>query len=219
MALKKGEDKEYVSILADGTLRLPVPEGTEGAVTREYETSDGKKGVKHELVFKSLEGKITNVSFFEGEFGKLIQLEITDDAGSFTLSVNTSLNFGEDILKKLPAIDLSKDVEITPYSFEDEKGKSKKGVTITQDGVKITNFFYDVDSKKTLHKYPEVSKADSKKYDKDDWKMFFMKARKFLVKYTEDNIIKKHFADKQPVKNESEDDDDMVQDALDKFND
>ena len=79
MALKNTRaDNQFVSILADGTLRMPVPEFTEGAVTREYETSDGKTGTKHEMVYTELSGMITKIAFFEGEYGKLLQLTIED---------------------------------------------------------------------------------------------------------------------------------------------
>ena len=36
----------FISILADGKFHETVKEGTEGAVEREYETSDGKTGKK-----------------------------------------------------------------------------------------------------------------------------------------------------------------------------
>ena len=190
MALIKNDKEEYVSVLGNGTLRIVVPKGTEGAVEREYETSDGKKGVKYELIFNSLVGKITDVKFFDGDFGKLIQAVITDGEGSLTLSLPTNQNFGEDFMKKLPVIDLEKEVKITPYSFEDEKGKTRKGLTIEQDGKKIQNFFYDAEKKANINKYPNP-KGDTKEYDSDDWKMYFMEARKFLTKYVEDNIIPK----------------------------
>lgn len=195
MALTKGDEKKFVSILSDGSLRLPVVEGTEGAIKREYEMSDKTMGVKHELVFKSLSGVITDIAFFEGDFGKLIQVTFFDkeaevEAQEFVLSIGTATNFGEDLLKKLPSVDLTKEVTLTPYSFEDDRGKTRRGVTLLQDGEKITNFFYDIEKKKNINKYPDPE-GDTKTYDSDDWKMYFTKARKFLVKYAEDNLVKK----------------------------
>lgn len=188
--LTKFNKDNYVSILSsDGTLRMPVPEGTEGATVREYETSDGKKGVKHELVFNKLEGKITKVEFFDGEFGKLIQLTVTDDSGDVVLSVNTSQNYGEDLMKKLPNINFDLPVAFSPYSFEDDKGKVRKGISIVQNDNKIQNFFYDPVKQKNINGYPDPEPG--KEYDKEDWKVYFIQARKFLVKYTEDNIIPK----------------------------
>lgn len=189
MALEKFADKkDYVSILSsDATLRIVVPEGTQGAVVREYETSDGKKGKKTELVFNKLSGKISDISFFDGDFGKLIQIDITDQAGTLTLSVNTAQNYGEDLMKKIPSLDLNSEVEFIPYSFVDDKGKTRKGVTVKQGDKKVDNFFYSITEKKNINGYPSPE-GDTSKYEKDDWKIYFMQARKFLVGYIEKNF-------------------------------
>lgn len=191
MALEKIEREKYVSILSsDATFRIVVPEGTEGSIVREYETSDGKKGKKTEMVFQKLTGKITNVAFFDGDFGKLIQLDVTDEAGTLVLSVNTAQNYGEDLMKKLPNIDLEKPVELTPYAFEDDRGKLRKGVTVTQDGKKIQNYFYDPITKKNVNGYPDPE-GDIEDYEKDDWKIYFMQARKFLIAFIENKFPNK----------------------------
>lgn len=194
MGLNKNDDnKNYVSILgSDATLRITVTPETPGAVKREYETSDGTKGVKHELVFNDLTGKITGVKFYDGDFGKLVQLDVTDDTGTLTLSVNTAQNYGEDILKKLPNIDFSKEVKFAPYAFVDEQGKSKKGVTIYQDENKVQSAFYDPIAKKNILGYPDPKPTkNDKPRSKDDWKIYFLEARQFLVEYTEEKIMPK----------------------------
>lgn len=177
-----------MNILSDGTLRLAVPEGTEGAVRREYETSDGKKGVKFELPYKSLCGKITNMQMFEGDYGKNLLVTFTYEGGADTISFNTTSPFGEDFMKKLPNINLDEFVTVSGYSFVDDNGKSRKGVTVTQGDVKLTNYFYDAEKKKNLHKYPEPE-GDTGKYDKDDWKIYFTQCRKFLVKNVEEKFL------------------------------
>lgn len=173
---------------SDGTLRLTVDAGTEGAKLREYETSDGKKGSKWELTFKSLSGKITNIQTYEGDYGKNLLVTLSYDGGEDTISFNTATPFGEDFMKKLPNINLDEYVTIAPYSFVDDNGKTRKGVTVSQGDVKLQNYFYDVEKKKNLHKYPEPE-GDVSKFDKDDWKIYFTKCRKFLVKNTEDNFL------------------------------
>lgn len=173
---------------SDGTLRLTVDEGTEGAKLREYETSDGKKGSKWELTFKSLSGKITNLQTYEGDYGKNLLVTLAYNGGEDTISFNTATPFGEDFMKKLPNINLDEYVTIAPYSFTDDNGKVRKGVTVMQGDVKLTNYFYDPEKKKNLHKYPEPE-GDVSKFDKDDWKIYFTKCRKFLVKNTEDTFL------------------------------
>lgn len=183
MLTKNADKKDFVSILSsDATLRMVVPEGTKDSVVREYETSDGKTGKKTELVWNKISGKISDIAFYDGDFGKLIQLDITDSAGTLTLSVNTATNYGEDIMKKLPAVDMEKEVEFAPYTFENDKGKTVRGVTITQDGKKIKNFFRDETGEKNINGYPDPV-GDTKSFDKDDWKMYYMTARKFLIAY------------------------------------
>lgn len=198
--LEQKDDKKYVNILgSDGSLRITVSEGTEGAKRREYETSDGKTGVKYEHVFKSISGMVTDLSFYDGDYGKNILMDFDNEGEILTLTVNTASNFGEDLMKKLPNIDFSQRVLIIPYAFEDEKGKTRKGLTINNQGDKVQNFFYDAIEKKNINNYPDPkpNKGD-KPYSKDDWKIYFIETRKFLTEYTEENILPK-FADKEKL--------------------
>lgn len=85
-----GEKTAYVTILAsDGTFRLVVPTGTPGSILREYELKDGTKGSKNELVFQKMTGIIQDVSFFDGSFGRLIQLDILVNNKVLTLSCSS----------------------------------------------------------------------------------------------------------------------------------
>jgi hypothetical protein len=186
-----------MSILGtDGTLRLTVPEGTEGAVFREGTTASGKHYEKWELVFKSLSGKISNMWFYEGDYGVNLMVSLAYEGGEDTISFGTATPFGEDFMKKLPNINLDEYVTISPFSFIDDNGKNRRGVTVKQGDVKLENYFFDKEKKKNLHKYPNPE-GDTGAYSKDDWKMYFMQARKFLVKYTEENFLPK-FAHRQP---------------------
>lgn len=193
MALKPKQDREdFVSVLSsDATLRKVVPEGTVGAVTREYEDSKGNKGTKIEMIYESMNGIIKNIKFVDTDFGRLIQVTLLDFPTDEVLSLSTSSPFGKDFMKKLPNIDLSKDVSIRPYSFIPE-GKAKKstGLSITQCHEKVRNAFYDPETKQTLKGFP-VPEGDTKKYTNDDWKIHFLQVRKFLVKYTEEHFITK----------------------------
>jgi hypothetical protein len=179
---------------SDGTIRLEVPEGTEGAKFREYETSDGKKGSKWELIFKSLSGKITNLEWYEGDYGTnlfvTLAYEENGEMKEDTLSLGTATPFGEDFMKKLPNINLDEYVTLSPFSFTDDNGKNRRGISITQGDTKIKNFFYDAEKKKNIHKYPNPD-FDIDKASKDDWKLYFMQARKFLTKYLDEHFMPK----------------------------
>ncbi len=187
--------ERFISILADGKFHETVDKNTEGAVEREYETSDKKTGSKWELVYKDVSNVlITNVQFHTGDFGENLQLTLTEGDNEVVLSVSTASRFGENLLRKLPALDFSKVVAIKPYSFLDEKEKMVQGVNFYQNGDKVMSFFQDED-KKNLHGFPSPE-GDTTSFDNDDWKIYFLQVRKFLVNYAKENIASKFSQEK-----------------------
>lgn len=216
MGLNKNEkfNGTYVSILSDGLLHVSANEGDEGAVKRTYETSDGLKGEKWEYQYTDLTGVITKVAFFEGKFGTSLNITVKDDEDKeYILSTGAASKFGEDLMKKLPNINLKKPVKIAPYSFEDDKTKKKKqGVTVYQEEEKITNFYYD--GKKNVHGYPDFPKdiaklmKEKKTVPKSKWKLYFGTVNDFLI----EDITKRFKIEKS--EDESNDElDEMVKDA------
>ena len=176
----------YFNVLSDGKFHQEVAETTPGAVRREYETSDGKTGVKYELVAQKITGKIKNLAIYEGDFGKNIIITLDGEGEDDTaISLSANSNFGEDFLKKLPNLDVSKDICFAPYSFEDEKKKLRKGISITQDGEKKPDYYHKQNPKNDkqwdpCNGYPKLPKEASG-WDSDDWKLYFGTARKFLL--------------------------------------
>lgn len=205
MALTKGREKvKYVGILAEGKFNLEVPEGTPEAVLREGETTDKTPYKKWELLFAELSGMITKIGFYKGNYGKLLQITVEDgDEEPVTLSIDTKNQFGEDILRKLLNIDLTKPVMFAPYCYI-PKGKTKnsKGVSIYQDQDEngkfikdrehqIENYFYDFETKKYKVKghpaYP-VAKKKGQEIDKEIFTMFYTQARLFMVEFIKDKL-------------------------------
>ena len=183
------------SVLADGKFRTEVPEGTEGAVKREYETSDGTKGSKIELVAGSISGMILDIGIYEGDFGKQLQLGLGENGTvDTTVFLSCQSPFGEDFMKKLPNIDVTREVKLAPFSFKDDtNGKFRKGITIYQkeegkEAVKIADYYHSKVEDKIIAQngYPEVP-AEAKNWDSEDWKLYFGGARKFLLEQ-----VKKH---------------------------
>lgn len=180
-------DKTFLTILSDGKFHQRVDENTEGAVAREYEKdvldAKGKKiGTEkvtvHDLIFSEATGMITNMYFLKGQFGENLIVEIDNDGA---ISFNGSQSYGEQLLRKLPNIDLSKPVTLAPYNFT-KNGKSNKGVTVIQDGEKIQDYYFDYENKKSQNGLPEF---DGDKDDSNDWKLYFLQVNKFLKKQTE----------------------------------
>lgn len=181
----------YLSIVK-GTFRTNVPENTPGSVKREVEVEENGvkiKKIKHEIINTTLDGKLVAVKVYDTNFGKQLAITIVDDK-TYTVQTQASSTFAQDFFKKLPNIDLDKIVKIKPFDFEDDNGKRKQGFSITQDGEKVKNFFYDESTRECLNGYPEPSE-DRDNFDKDDWKVYFIGVNKFLQNYAFTNIIPK----------------------------
>lgn len=196
MSLETKDTRRFVSI-RDGEIKEKVSADTEGAKLYEYELRDGTKGSKYEITYKSISGIITDVSVQDGEYGTNLNIafDFGDGGETVTLSLNTSQTYGEDVMKKLPNINFEEFVVMSPYNFTDEKGKLRKGMTITQGDTKIQNFFYDADAKKAINGFPEPV-GDTTKYTKAKWKTYFSGCTDFLVDYTNEHTVR-HFKEKK----------------------
>jgi len=65
-----------------------------------------------------------------------------------------------------------------------------KGVTIFQDDIKLTSFFTEIgpDGKsQNINGLPKPE--EGKTYDTDDWKVYFISVRKFLIDYVNTNVV------------------------------
>lgn len=205
---REHEDAIYATILADGKIHVAVKEGTEGAIKREYETSDKKQGFKWEHVYTELSGTIQKVTFKEGDFGINLIVTIGDedaaeDEKPVSLALSTESNFGEDLMKKLPNIDMKKLVKLEPFSFENDKGKKVRGIVVTQPNKKgemqkVYNF-YSNEEKEQLNGYPKPPKG---KVTKVGWRKYFSEARDFLI----EDLTKRLGIKQEGVEGESEED-------------
>lgn len=182
----------------DGSFRQKVEQDHPEAVRRDWKSADGKtSGTKYERIISALFGKIEKVEFVAGDYGLNINITLdkNDDGINPNISLLAASREGEDFLKKLPNIDLSKEVRLMPFNFDDDNDREVRGLSITQQDnegnfkVKIMSFFFDPEKKENINGYPVVADRDA--MDKEDWKVFFIQARKFLVKYAEENIIPK----------------------------
>lgn len=182
----------FYSII-DGTFRRRVPEGTQGATRREYETKDGTKGVKYEMVIDSLEGYVHGMTLNEGDFGRTLNIKLDPNEKGINpnLQFNVETAYGEDVLKKLPNVDFTKPVRFRPFAFTDQNtGREIRGVELKQGEEKLSNFFWDSENKKALNGLPEIN-VDPVTMTKDDWKIHFMTVRKFLIGYFIDTTLSK----------------------------
>ncbi|MBL0320526.1 MAG: hypothetical protein IPP74_14720 [Alphaproteobacteria bacterium] len=189
MLTPQEEGKRFISIKSDGLFHEKVSQETEGAKLREYKLKDGTEGSKWELLYKDLSNvHIKSIYFEDSEYGENICTTFTDGENEVTWSENTGTNFGSDWMKRLPNLDFTAKVSIKPYAFTDENsGKTKKGVSVYQND-KISDFFYDWDKREELHGFPKPQK-DRSEMKTDDWKLYFLTVKMFLVDYTKKNIV------------------------------
>ena len=179
----------FYVLASEGDFRQSVPKGTPGSVERDYETSDGKKGVKYERAARSITGTIESFTIYEGDYGKNINIAFVPEEDApvtehVTVSLSANSPFGESFLKRLPRIDVTKEVTISPYSFDADNGKTRRGVTIKQDDEKLDDFYSTYDEKKGEWKNEKgfpLPEGDTSKFDTDDWKAHFIKVRKYLL--------------------------------------
>jgi len=176
-------DNLYLSIIK-GTLMQKVTEETPGAKKRDYETSSGGSGTKWEIHHKNLTGLITNIEFQTSDFGEQCRITILNSEDSAIVSTPTDSRYFTDFAKKISNIDLSKFIVFNPYDFTNKEDKRIQGLSITQNGDKIMNYFWDAEKKKVLNKFPNPD-GDGDGFDTDDWKMYFLVVKKFLKKHVQ----------------------------------
>ena len=169
----KESSRVYLRIVG-GNIVQTVPEGTEGSRRRDYELKDGTKGSKNELVFSNWEAVINNITVRDGEYGEECIIEFEDAQ----LTIPTSSRYFQDFACKIFNVDFKKPVKLHPYDIEVDNGR-KTGISVQQDGIKLTSFFYDFEKKTKLNGFPEVD--ESKKDKKTYWKIYFLEVTEFLI--------------------------------------
>lgn len=170
-----------------GKLARKVDEGTEGAKRRDYTTPAGVEGTTWEIIKDAWKGKIISVRVKDTDYGQVCDIRFEDAI----ISIPTSSGYFQSFAQALKNIDLSQEVVIRPYDFEDDKGKRRIGISVKQGDVKLTNAYVvkqDDGKYKTFHGYPLVD--DKKKSKAGYWKLYYGEVTMFLV----DEIEKMVFA-------------------------
>jgi hypothetical protein len=188
--------KKYLTVLSDGKFHQSVPDGIPNSIVREYADRQGTKHSKTELVYGGVKGLITGITFKDGEYGMSIQISLGDKG---IISLSTTSSFGEDFMKKLPNIDIEKPVRLVPYAFSADD-KNKKGITVYQGeslNEKVGSYYWDIEKNETTNGIPKPV-GDTAKFDKEDWKIYFLTVRKFLVTETQ-KYTSKVFGEKLPI--------------------
>ena len=181
------DQKRYLTILADGKFHERVDEDTEGAKVRVIEGKDGEEDREvHELTYPGITAMVKKIKFFEGDYGTNIQVDMEDeDDNQFCVSLQCASNYGERFMEVLPNLDLTKEVELLPYSFK-PRGQAEKvrGLTIKQDDEKIESAFATKDGEDwEVHIKGFPMPDPKKKYNSEKWKTFFASRREWVMDY------------------------------------
>lgn len=183
----------------DGSYRHEVPEGTEGAVKREW-IAGGNTGVKYEILIGEVKGVIDNIEIYEGQSKdddrkfRLLNIILMNDKGQkVRLSHGLESNYASDIIECLPNIDLKEEVAFQPSN---RNGKARMWIKqgVGEDGKpkNVPSFFSEWDDKKKEYKnlngMPDKPKDLKPGGDRDRWNIYFAERRVFLKKYFNENI-------------------------------
>lgn len=189
--LETRDNKNYVYIIG-GKIAKRADENTPGAVKRDFENPTTKeKGTKWELVYDNLRGVVTGIRVIPTDYGDSIQVDIDD----VTLCMGTDSKYGKDFMRKAPLIMPEIEVNLVPYAFEKE-GKKNSGLTVYQkfdkegSNAKVPDFFYNIETKEQMNGMP-LTKKPAKEMKTDDWKIYYIEVKQFLVDYLVNHVIDK----------------------------
>jgi hypothetical protein len=185
MPVGQQEHRIYLGI-AYGKLRLKAEKETPGAVWREYENK-GSWAIEYSWI----EGKVTRIFYKESaDYGNSYEVNIWDGQNRYNVSFKENSRYCFDFLTKLPHIDLSKSIKITPYEMDDKDGKTRRGTSIQQNGIKLKNYFSSKVDDKWIYRegFPEPTKKD---LSAKEWQLYSIQIQIFLQDYIQKNIIDK----------------------------
>ena len=194
MSHEEIREKNLFYSVIGGSFRVQVSADHPEAVRRDWTSADGSKsGTKYERIIKSLVGHIEDIQFRDGEYGMQIMVALDPNADGWkpVIALPTGSREAEDLMRKLPGVDFTKEVKLRPFNFEGNDGEVRGMEILQSDGtdftIKVKNFFRDAEKKENINGFPNPE-GDTSSYSKDDWKLYFLQARKFLVSYTRDKV-------------------------------
>lgn len=165
--------KPYLTIVS-GSFHEKVKKDTPDAELREWELKDGTKGSKWEVVYTNWTGFIRSIGFKATDYGDMCNIEF-DDA---IVSLNTESRYFMDFARKIKNADLLKPIKLHPYDFEGDGGKKVKGISMTQNGEKLKDYYWN--GNEVINGFPKVDQ-DKAAAKKTYWKSYFMDVAEFLT--------------------------------------
>lgn len=206
----------YLTV-AGGNMVEKSTEDNPLARARKYEDREGNTKTKYEIIHRGLTGIITDVSLERSDFGERLVITVRNGDDTAKLTLATKSDYFTDFAKKVPNIDFSKEVIISPWEMDVEgKSRKRRGVSIKQSGEKVQNFYYDPDKKENINGFPKVDNEELEDLGREDyWEKYWGEVGRFLKRKIKNLTIGEiKSGDSEPQQQEapvsiSEDDDDL----------
>lgn len=142
MAIQGSSNREkalFLSIQAGAIWDKKADESSEFYKEETYEKKDGSTGTRKGARYESVSGFVTGVRFStHAEYGDSLNITLQDGGEKFIISTQVDNRYCGDLMKMLLIADLEKMLIIRPYDFIDQKGKRAMGISVRQDGEKIS---------------------------------------------------------------------------------
>lgn len=200
MALKKNTNGSNTSFLTvvKGRLARRVPEGTEGAESRELENGPNKGSIIFEEFFSEVSGYLIGNGLVETPYGDMIEIALKDpnEDESYQIRIPWDSRIRDQFVRRIPEIDVEKPLEI--ICFPDKKDQTPV-LLVKQGGENLKTHF----TRENPGECPSAEKKIDKK-GKETWS--FEERDAYLWKLTEE-FFDKFKSDEKPKYQEAVEDD------------
>lgn len=207
--------KFFLNIIA-GKFTQRVDETTEGAVKR----INSEDRVVYEKYYDGMVGHINDVSLEQGKYGEEVIVKLKPNEETIVqIQLGMNTDYAKDFLKKLPNINVSEMVTLTPYSFDDSEKKKADGTPVKRTGITITQGGEKLEKKYTPENpngFPLPPKGEDGRFvsmGTEDFKILLIQQNKFLKEQLAS--WKETFNPKTVTSNETVSGDDVLEDAPD----
>lgn len=124
----------------------------------------------HEEHYSGWEGKITNITTKDSDYGKSWEVTLQDESGTAVLQMGYSSGYASAFLKTLPNIDLSLPVTLSPKL--QTIGDKKKATLFVNQGGSALKWYYTKDNRNGLPELKKIKVKGKETYDDSDMMEF-----------------------------------------------
>ena len=174
-------NKTYLSIV-NGKIAQRVKPETPNAVKRFSEKAQKEF---HELLYDYITGKIVAMELSLSDYGEELKIDIENN-GLYQLQIPVDSRFFETFANRLSKADLNKEIRTIPYSFKDEKDKTRSGVNLFHKNdagvfnVKIEPL-YTKDNQGNIPPFPNNPVPSEQKEDIKVWRIQVLRIYKKII--------------------------------------